>query len=234
MWSESVGGVACAAAGVLAYGVRARSSTLFGPSVWRGDAGRRVIALTFDDGPSESTPELLELLARHGVRATFFQCGVHARRLPLVARAVAQAGHQIGNHSDTHRAFYFLPAGEIRAELARAQEAIHEATGARPLLFRAPFGARWFGLRAAQRSLGLLGVMWTAIGRDWKLPARGVVDRLASAASNGAILCLHDGRGVAPHPDIRATLEAVRRLIPVLQDQGYQFETVSEIICPKN
>ncbi|HVX65138.1 MAG TPA: polysaccharide deacetylase family protein, partial [Bryobacteraceae bacterium] len=223
MWSECVGGTACAAAGVLAYGVRGRTARLFGPSVWRGDAGRRSIALTFDDGPSESTPELLELLARHGVRATFFECGRHVRRLPQVARAVAGAGHELGNHSDTHRAFYFLPAREIHAELARAQEAIGEAAGVKPVLFRAPFGTRWFGLRAAQRSLGLLGVMWTAIGRDWKLPAARVAGRLARAASNGAIFCLHDGRGLTPAPDIRATLEAVRRLIPVLQDQGYQF-----------
>lgn len=234
MWSECVGGIACAAAGVMAYGVRGRSSTLFGPSVWRGQAGRRAIALTFDDGPSESTPALLELLAQHRVRGTFFQCGVHVRRLPLVARAVAEAGHEIGNHSDTHRGFYFLPAGEIRAELERAQQAIGTAAGATPVLFRAPFGARWFGLREAQRSLGLLGVMWTAIGRDWKLPAAEVAARLAKAASNGAIFCLHDGRGIAPAPDVRATLEAVRRLIPMLRDQGYQFETVSEIICPKN
>jgi peptidoglycan/xylan/chitin deacetylase (PgdA/CDA1 family) len=76
--------------------------------------------------------------------------------------------------------------------------------------------------------------MWTAIGRDWKLPAEAIASRLAARASNGAIFCLHDGRGVAPEPDIRATLEAVRRLIPVLEDQGYHFETVSEILCPKN
>ena len=80
MWIESVGGVACAAAGVMAYGVRGRSSTLFGPSVWHGDREPAAIALTFDDGPSESTPELLEILARHGVRATFFECGVHVRQ----------------------------------------------------------------------------------------------------------------------------------------------------------
>ncbi len=234
MWIECAGGFACAAAGAMAYGVRGRSSTLLGPSVWRGDASRPAIALTFDDGPSESTPRLLELLAERGLRATFFQCGAHARRLPLVSRAVAQAGHEIGNHSDTHRPFYKLPGREIRAELERAQNAIFDAAGIRPVLFRAPYGARWFGLRSAQRALGLLGVMWTAIGKDWKLPAAAVARRLSAAAANGAIFCLHDGRGLAPRPDIRATLEALHSLIPELQDQGYHFETVSEIICPKN
>jgi peptidoglycan-N-acetylglucosamine deacetylase len=229
MFIESMGGMACAAAGLMAYAVRSRSSTLFGPSVWRGASDRASIALTFDDGPSEATPELLGVLQNHGARATFFQCGMNVRRLPDVVRQVAAAGHEIGNHSDTHTRLYFRSRQTIYDELARAQESIAEAAGVAPTLFRAPFGARWFGLRAAQRKLGLLGVMWTAIGRDWKLPAPAVVARLAAAARNGAIFCLHDGRGTAG-----TCIEAVRRLIPSLLEKGYHFETVSEILCPKN
>src|SRR5437899_762650 len=82
-------------------------------------------------------------------------------------------------------------------------------------LFRAPFGARWFGLRGAQRRLKLLGVMWTVMGRDWKLPADQIERRVLAGAQNGAIICLHDGRGVSANPDIGATLKAVGRLIPV-------------------
>jgi len=229
MFMESIGGMACAAAGLMAYGVRSRSSTLFGPSVWRGAADRASIALTFDDGPSESTPELLALLQRHRVRATFFQCGIHVRRLAQVARQVAGTGHEIGNHGDTHARLYLRSGRTIYNELARAQEAIFETAGVRPSLFRAPYGARWIGLRAAQRELGLLGVMWTTIGKDWKLPAPAVVARLAAAARNGAIFCLHDSRAAAG-----TCIEALRRLIPALEDKGYHFETVSEIICPKN
>jgi peptidoglycan-N-acetylglucosamine deacetylase len=229
MFIESMGGMACAAAGLMAYGVRGRSSTLFGPSVWRGAADRASIALTFDDGPSESTPELLALLGRHGVRATFFQCGIHVRRLAEVARQVAGAGHEIGNHGHTHTRLYLRSGRTIYDELARAQEAIFETVGVRPSLFRAPYGARWIGLGAAQRKLGLLGVMWTAIGKDWKLPAPAVAARLGEAARNGAIFCLHDG-----HRAVSTSIEAVSRLIPALEDKGYHFETVSEIICPKN
>jgi peptidoglycan-N-acetylglucosamine deacetylase len=233
---ESLGVIACAGAGagLLAHGARGRSSTLFGPSRWRGATGRPSIALTFDDGPSESTQDLLELLDRHHVRATFFQCGVPVRRLPSVARMVVSAGHEVGNHSDTHASFYRLSAAGIYEELAAAQAAILEASGVAPKLFRAPYGVRWFGLRAAQKRLGLTGVMWTAIGRDWKLPAAGVVARLSAAATPGAIFCLHDGRDLKPDPDISATLEAVARLIPQLKDRGYHFETVSEILCPTN
>jgi hypothetical protein len=106
---------ACAAAGFMAWAVRGRSSSVFGPSVWRGPLDRRAVALTFDDGPSESTPEILDILARHNVPATFFQCGANVERLPAVARAVGQAGHAIGNHSHTHPLFCFRsPASSNR------------------------------------------------------------------------------------------------------------------------
>ncbi len=118
-------------------------------------------------------------------------------------------------------------------ELSRAQDSIQEATGSRPRLFRAPFGARWFGLRAAQRQLGLLGVMWSVIGRDWKLPADQVVTRLLHGTRNGAIFCLHDGRELQPRPDVGVTLRAVERILPVLIDTGYHFERVSDILCSK-
>ncbi len=234
MFVESIGGMACAAAGFMTYAVRGRSSAVFGPSVWRGASDRASVALTFDDGPSESTPELLKVLESHRARATFFQCGLHVRRLPEVARAVAGAGHEIGNHSDTHTRFYLRSARTIHDELARAQETISATAGVRPKLFRAPYGVRWFGLRAAQQKLDLLGVMWTAIARDWKLSAPAIVARLSGAARNGAIFCMHDGRGAAPKPDIGASIEAVRRLLPALEEKGYHFETVSEILCPKN
>lgn len=220
------------AAAVLAYAVRGRSSRLLGPSVYRGARDRPAIALTFDDGPSESTPELLDILDRYGVPATFFQCGANVRRLPGIARAVAAAGHEVGNHSDSHPRFDFQSAGFIYRELAAAQASIEEATGTRPALFRPPFGVRWFGLRRAQARLGLLGVMWTAIGVDWNQPAERVALRLLKRVNNGAIWCLHDGRELTENPDISATLGAVRRLLPVLRNRGFRFERVTDILCP--
>lgn len=232
MLLEAAGGLIGSAAGVMAYGVRGRSSTLFGPSVYRGSAGRNAIAITFDDGPSESTALLLRVLAEYGVTATFFQCGVHVRRLPDAAREVAAKGHEIGNHTDSHPHLYFKSAAFISREIELAQDSIHQVTGRRPQLFRAPYGVRWFGLRPVQRRLSLLGVMWTAIGRDWKWPSDRVADFLARQAGNGAIFCLHDGRGLTAKPDIGVTIEAVRKLIPRLLERGFQFETVSQILCP--
>jgi peptidoglycan-N-acetylglucosamine deacetylase len=218
----------------LAWAVRGRSSSVFAPSVWRGPAGRRSLALTFDDGPSEATPAILEILARHGASATFFLCGANVERLPAVARAVAEAGHEIGNHSYAHPYLFLKTPAGIRADLSRAQQAIVTHTGITPRWLRAPFGVRWFGLRRAQAELGLTGVMWTAIGYDWKLGADEVAVRMAAKAAGGSILCLHDGRELQVKPDIGATVEAVRRLVPLLLDQGYRFETVTQLLCPKN
>jgi peptidoglycan/xylan/chitin deacetylase (PgdA/CDA1 family) len=228
---EAVGGAAAAASVFLAWAVRGRSAQVFGRSVWRGPAGRRALALTFDDGPSEATPQLLEILARYKTPATFFQCGASVERLPEVARAVAGRGHDIGNHAFSHRSFVFHSAPFMEDEMRRAQSAIEERAGIRPVWFRAPYGARWFGLGSVQRRLGLTGVMWSAIGYDWSLGADAVVERLKPGVSNGAILCLHDGRELAVKPDIGATLEAVRRLVPMVLELGYEFETVTRLLC---
>jgi peptidoglycan-N-acetylglucosamine deacetylase len=228
------GAAAAASAAWLAWAVRGRASQVFGPSRWRGPRGRKAVALTFDDGPSEGTPEILEILARHGVAATFFQCGANVDRLPEVTAAVAAAGHEIGNHSYSHPLFCFRSARFMEEELRRAQDAIGARAGVRPAWFRAPFGARWWGLGRAQRKLGLGGVMWSAIGYDWNSSADAVLERLRRGVSNGAILCLHDGRELRVNPDIRVTAEAVRRLVPMLLERGYRFETVSQLLCPTN
>lgn len=220
------------AVGWMAWAVRGRSSSVFAPSVWRGPRERKSIALTFDDGPSESTAAVLEVLARYAVPATFFQCGANVARLPAVAREVAQAGHEIGNHSYAHPLYCRHSPQAIAADLAHAQETILAATARQPAWFRAPFGVRWFGVREAQRRLGLGGVMWTVIGYDWNLKAEQVAGRIARRASNGAIVCLHDGRELRVRPAIGVTIEAVRRVVPELLDRGYRFETVSQLLCP--
>jgi peptidoglycan/xylan/chitin deacetylase (PgdA/CDA1 family) len=223
-------GLAGAMGGFAGYAVRGRSSHLFAPSVYHGDRSRPALALTFDDGPSESTPALLEILSAHKIRATFFMCGRNVRRLRSVAHEVHSAGHEIGNHTDTHPRFDFKSPEFIFREIALAQETIHLHTGATPRFFRAPYGVRWFGLRRAQERLALTGVMWTVIGHDWNWPVGRIVRRLTAGAANGGILCLHDGRATTPAPDIRATLQAVETAIPLLLSQGFQLQTLTEML----
>jgi peptidoglycan-N-acetylglucosamine deacetylase len=229
---ETTAGLTLGAATALAYAVRVPTCAWLDSSVSRGPSTRPALALTFDDGPSESTTQLLEILARHRAPASFFQCGTNVRRLPGVAREVAAAGHEIGNHTDTHPLLALKSPGFIQRELSAAQEAIEHATGVRPRYFRAPYGARWFGLRAAQQRHGLHGVTWTAIALDWKRQTPAVVSRLLDGATCGAILCLHDGRALQHRPDISVTLQAVRELLPKLIEQGFHLEKVTDILCP--
>ena len=229
-----LGAAAVGGAAALAYAVRAPRSSLFAPSVWRGPCDKPAVALTFDDGPSESTGSILEILERHRAAATFFQCGLNVRRLAPVAREVADTGHEIGNHSYTHLMLSLRAAGIIEEEFRRAQEVIVETTGFTPSLLRVPFGVRWFGLRGAQRRLGLKGIMWTAIGYDWILPSARILNRLKPGVGNGAIICLHDARELRVRPDIHETIAVVRVLVPWLQEQGYRLVTVSQLLCPTN
>lgn len=227
-------------AAILAYGTRAPASQLFGPSIYRGPLAsrkRRAIALTFDDGPSPGTAALLDYLAAEQVKATFFQCGTNVLRHPDLARRVAEEGHEIGNHTYSHpqlspRIGWNLnlrsPA-EIFDELSRTQAILEEAAGVIPVLFRAPYGLRWIGLRAAQRRLNLLGVMWTVIGHDWEWPADRIAPYVLERCSPGGIICLHDGRDIQANPDISETLAAMRSIVPTLKSLGYTFETVSQL-----
>ena len=135
-------GAACAAAGIFSWAAVAPSSQIFGPTIRRtGDAS--TMALTFDDGPNPAvTPDLLGLLDRHQARATFFVMGRSMRAFPALAKEIADRGHTIGNHTDTHAALTFLSARRIVGELDKCDDAIAAATGRRSRWMRPPFGFR--------------------------------------------------------------------------------------------
>ncbi len=241
LWVGSATLAALAAGvGTAAYAVAGSSSQLFGPSVYRGPGNRRSIALTFDDGPNEGTLPVLDYLAEHNIKVTFFQCGLNVQRHPAIARSVAAQGHEIGNHTFSHPRlcprlgwpFNLHPPGFIYDELSRTQEIIAAETGNIPTLFRAPYGLRWFGLAEAQRRLNLLGVLWTVIGHDWDWPADRIAKRVLHKSSPGGIICLHDGRDIRPNPDMSTLHAALRRIVPSLLQHGYRFETVSNLLQP--
>lgn len=223
-----------------AHRLTERCCRLIGEPIIRGPGNRCSIALTFDDGPSLGTLPLLDLLSSFDVRATFFQCGMNVLRHPEVARAVLEAGHEIGNHTYSHARLAPRPSWKpnlrsprfVLKEFSDAQEVLRAELGISPRLMRVPYGIHWFGTSAACRRLGLLDIMWTVIGHDWEWPAERVTERVLSDASWGGIVCLHDGRETRPLPDIETTLCAVRQIVPVLLDRGYVFETVSELLRP--
>lgn len=220
--------------------IQRRSSWILAPSIHHGPGQRRSIALTFDDGPSPGTAALLEYLQSQEVHATFFQCGENVLRYPETARAVHRAGHEIGNHTFSHPRLCprlgwppnLLSPYTIYNEFARTQTVLETEVGVSPRLLRAPYGLRWIGMRTVQRRFKLKSIMWTVIGRDWVLPAFAITDRVLQGATPCGIICLHDGRENQPNPDIAQTLAAVRQMVPLLRDQGYTFETVSDLLRP--
>lgn len=228
----SAGALLSGISAAAAYGSVAKNSQLFGPTVYRGLRSRKSVALTFDDGPSESTAELLEYLEKEEVPATFFMCGMNVKRLPEVAGQVAAGGHQLGNHTYSHPNLPFKSRTFIDHEFTETQKIIQFETGVTPMLLRAPYGFRWMGMREVQQRLSLLSVMWTVAGFDWRWPAGRIARHVLSHCAPGAIVCLHDGRGIKTHPDIRATLAALRNIVPRLKDNGYTFETVSGVLSP--
>ena len=166
----------------------------------------------------------------HSAKATFFVCGHNVDRLPDILREIAREGHEIGNHTWSHLRMDFHSRAVMRDEIGRTQEIVRSLTGSAPRLFRAPYGVRWFGLGAVQRELQLQGVMWTAIGRDWKLRGPAIAERLLRRSNDGAILCLHDGRVLTPQPDITNTLDAVRELLPRIRERNLSMTAVSAML----
>src|SRR5579872_5723827 len=135
-------GAAIAAGGVTAYGAMRPGSQLFGNAIYRG-ADDHQILLTYDDGPNErDTPRLLEVLAKHSARATFFVIGQYVKVLPNIVREIASQGHIVANHTFTHPSLFWASPRRVREELDRCQKQIEDAIGQTPAYFRPPFGAR--------------------------------------------------------------------------------------------
>lgn len=221
-------GGATVAAGLAAHGAFYRNSFLFGPALGRLPTDRREVALTFDDGPNpNATPRILDALAAAGVHATFFILGRHAERWPGLVRRAHDEGHAIGNHGYFHRKLQFKGPRYVRDDLARGTDAIAQACGACPALFRAPHGFRSPWVNAIARSMGQRVIGWSLGVWDSNRPGVDeIVHRSLAGTRAGSILLLHDGDGYDPAGDRRQTAEAVPRIVGQLAARGYRFVPV--------
>jgi peptidoglycan/xylan/chitin deacetylase (PgdA/CDA1 family) len=219
------------ASGALAWSAVAPSAQVFGPTI-RSTSDTSTIALTFDDGPdAQVTPQLLDLLDRHKIRATFFLIGRHIRLLPGIAAEIAARGHAVGNHTDTHPALTFCSPSHIAAEIDRCDSAFQSVMGRTPLWMRPPFGYRGPQLSWIVRERRKNGiVMWSRSARDWKSqPAERVIKRLRSVRG-GDIVLLHDGDHRASECDRRHTLSALEHWLPRWKDAGMRFVHLDDMV----
>jgi peptidoglycan/xylan/chitin deacetylase (PgdA/CDA1 family) len=184
------------------------------------DDGNKAIALTIDDGPSPLyTPQVLDILDKYGVKATFSMVGKNVTYYPSVARDVAQAGHTIINHTWDHANLPSLSATKQVSEISRATDAIHTATGVQPRMFRAPYGSWSKETLAYCASHNLVPLDWSVDPEDWAQPGVSkIVSTVMKTTHTGSIILEHDGGG-----DRSETVAALKIFVPRLLDAGYTF-----------
>jgi peptidoglycan-N-acetylglucosamine deacetylase len=196
------------------------------PSIRNAGENTREIALTFDDGPSEYTDRVLDVLDRLHVPATFFVMGKHVSEYPEALRRALDSGHAIGNHTWAHPNMAQLSEADQAAQVGDTAQAVQDAGAPNPRLFRPPYGAYDGTTDRILRRADELGVLWSVDSEDYTLP--GVPAIVANVVPNvhpGAIILMHDGGGAREQ-----TIAAVQQLVPQLRRQGYRFVTVPRLL----
>jgi peptidoglycan-N-acetylglucosamine deacetylase len=190
------------------------------------------VALTFDDGPSQYTPQILAILQHYGVRATFFSIGQNIAPFPTYLQRALEGRNAAESHTFTHPHLTTLPFATIYQELSNTQSAVLRATGTCPTVFRPPYGEYNEDVVAAASQLGLTVITWGVDANDWVTPqpsADMIASCILSGAGNGAIFLLHEGR------DSRAnTVEALPAIIAGLQARGLTLVTIPEMLASLN
>jgi peptidoglycan-N-acetylglucosamine deacetylase len=227
-----VGAVSAAAAITAGYQSMAPTAQWYGRTFTGPAPGSRQIALTYDDGPNDPhTERLLEVLAKHNVRATFFLIGRYVRQQAQIVREIVQAGHVVGNHTFIHPLLIFKSEAEIRQELTECRSALQDAIGEPSNLFRPPFGGRRPAVLRVARQLGLEPVMWNVTGYDWNAPPAAAIERkVAKQIRGGGIILLHDGGHKQMGADRSQTVIATHHLITRYKAEGYEFATIPQMI----
>jgi peptidoglycan/xylan/chitin deacetylase (PgdA/CDA1 family) len=224
---------AAVAASYAGYATMSPGAQLYGRTLTHGsDPGE--IALTYDDGPNDPhTLHLLDALARHDAKATFFLIGRYIKQRPDIARAIQAAGHAIGNHTYTHPNLILVSESKLKQELSNCRKALEDAIGAPVTLFRPPFGGRRPNVLRTVRAMGMEPVLWSVTSFDWKArSAQYIVNKITRAVASrqgrqSEIVLLHDGGHLGFGADRGLTVEATRVLLN--QYAGMQFVTVTDL-----
>ena len=224
--------VSAAAAVAGGYQSMAPTGQWYGRTFTGLPRGSRQMALTYDDGPNDPhTLRLLEVLARHDTRATFFLIGRYVQQHPEIVREIVKAGHVVGNHTFTHPLLIFKSAAEINEEISWCRAALQDAIGQHSNLFRPPFGGRRPAVLRVARELGLEPVMWNVTGYDWNAPPASVIERKVGRQTRGGdVILLHDGGHKQMGADRSHTVTATDHLIARYKSEGYKFLAIPQMM----
>jgi peptidoglycan-N-acetylglucosamine deacetylase len=189
------------------------------------DTSKR-IALTFDDGPHPKfTVKVLDVLRERKVKATFFVLGSQVKRYPKILRQIADEGHEIGNHSFSHKFFTAISNDLISREIADTQNEIKSVLGYAPVLFRPPYGAFRQDTKTVFHEQNLKIILWSVDTKDWRVRNRDkIIHSVTNNTRSGSIILCHDIH--------KATLDALPEILDRLMSEGYQFQTVTELCGP--
>lgn len=198
-----------------------------GQIVWEINTNQKIIALTFDDGPHKKyTPEILDLLAKHKAKGTFFVVGEHAEKNPEIVLRMYEEEHELAIHTYTHPLKTTIP--NLMKEIKQTHETIYGISGYSPVLFRPVEGQYTDGMIDAIVKEGYKVVMWSwhQDTMDWKNPGvHKIVDTVLKGVKEGNIILFHDGGG-----NREQTIKALEKILPELEKQGYKFVTISELL----
>jgi peptidoglycan/xylan/chitin deacetylase (PgdA/CDA1 family) len=198
---------------------------------WRASTDEPKIAITFDDGPhATSTPQMLDLLDKFEVSATFFLVGKHLEKHHKIASRMVSAGYEIGNHTFSHSLLYASTKSRIRDEICRTDALLRNIDGAEPKFFRPPAGFFTKQVLDIAEQLGYKTVVGDVYPRDPHLPGKEkIVERVLQRTVAGSIIILHDG-GNTQRVDRSQTIEALSEIIPRLKMEGFEFLTLTDLL----
>ena len=196
---------------------------------WHGDLSQKKIALTFDDGPNELyTRQILDILKKYKVKATFFLIGKNVEAFPLVAKRIAEDGHCIGNHTYTHPDLFLQTRKQIEYQIKNTEDIIRKATGVLTYLFRPPYGVDDHLVFMEAEKLGYIIVKWSLTGGTGE--SDKIIKKILSYVENGAIILLHDGNRLSKNSNRSQVVKALPVIIESLQKEGYILVTVPELL----
>ncbi|MFA5074531.1 MAG: polysaccharide deacetylase family protein [Candidatus Babeliales bacterium] len=208
------------------------SPQIMGKAIQKVHTKEKVVALTFDDGPNPPyTNELLEVLKKHEVKATFFVLGKYIKNYPDAVKQIYQAGHELGNHTWSHNYMIFKSCKTIRKEIDSTDKAIRDLGYTGIIYFRAPHGAKLISLPMVLSKQNRAHILFNVIAWDWTQPGvKKIVNNVMKSVKPGSIILLHDGDGAKDKADRSQTVKATDIIIQKLKQQNYKIVTISELL----